>query len=228
MVFECRQHYSSSPMRPPPSRHREAAGRGDPGWRLPSVTVVLQARAAPQPAAALDCRVGLRPPRNDAPKNARRASPSASSRGRRPWRSSAALCQTLPLGWCAPCARPPPYWIATSASPPRNDGMGRGGAGRDWPGLGRAARAPAPPSIVTAASPPPSSRPQAGAMPQLLAGDIFYLPHHRHREAAGRGDPVRRFASHRLTPAPPRVKSQPKPATAPAQPAPAAIVIAAS
>ena len=79
---------------------------------------------APQPAAALDCRVGLRPPRNDAPKNARRASPSASSRGRRPWRSSAALCQTLPLGWCAPCARPPPYWIATSASPPRNDGMG--------------------------------------------------------------------------------------------------------
>ena len=158
MVFECRQHYSSSPMRPPPSRHREAAGRGDPGWRLPSVTVVLQARAAPQPAAALDCRVGLRPPRNDAPKNARRASPSASSRGRRPWRSSAALCQTLPLGWCAPCARPPPYWIATSASPPRNDGMGRGGAGRDWPGLGRAARAPAPPSIVTAASPPPSSR----------------------------------------------------------------------
>ena len=32
---------------PPHHRHREAAGRGDPGRRLPSVTVVLRARPAP-------------------------------------------------------------------------------------------------------------------------------------------------------------------------------------
>jgi hypothetical protein len=108
----------------PHHRHREAAGRGDPGRRLPSVTVVLQARAAPQPTAALDCRVGLRPPRNDVPKDARRATPSPSSRGRRPWRSSAAHRAPLRRLRAQPpdALRPPSF---PPASPPRAETRAR-------------------------------------------------------------------------------------------------------